>query len=79
MSSQPQAGHRRRSGRTSGSSRSPATISRVSIAAVDRVAREGRYLAMLEAPSFVRTRRFVLDSLKAGGRARGGASRATTR
>jgi ribosomal protein S18 acetylase RimI-like enzyme len=35
-------------------------------AALDRVAREGRHLAMLEAPSFVRTRRFVLDSLKAG-------------
>jgi len=35
-------------------------------AAVDSVAKERRYLAMLEAPSFVRTRRFVLDSLKAG-------------
>jgi len=35
-------------------------------AAVDSVARERRYLAMLEAPSFTRTRRFVLDSLKAG-------------
>jgi ribosomal protein S18 acetylase RimI-like enzyme len=35
-------------------------------AALDAVARERRYLAMLEAPSFVRTRRFVLDSLKAG-------------
>lgn len=35
-------------------------------AALDRVARERRHLAMLEAPSFVRTRRFVLDSLKAG-------------
>jgi RimJ/RimL family protein N-acetyltransferase len=35
-------------------------------AAVDSVARERRFLAMLEAPSFVRTRRFVLDSLKAG-------------
>lgn len=35
-------------------------------AALDSVARERRYLAMLEAPSFVRTRRFVLDSLKAG-------------
>jgi ribosomal protein S18 acetylase RimI-like enzyme len=34
--------------------------------AVDRVARERRHLAMLEAPSFVRTRRFVLDSLKTG-------------
>lgn len=35
-------------------------------AALDSVARERRHLAMLEAPSFVRTRRFVLDSLKAG-------------
>jgi ribosomal protein S18 acetylase RimI-like enzyme len=35
--------------------------------AVDRVAREGRYLAMLEAPPFARTRRIVLDSLKDGG------------
>ena len=35
-------------------------------AAVDSVAKERRYLAMLEAPSFTRTRRFVLDSLKAG-------------
>jgi len=35
-------------------------------AAVDRVAKERRYLAMLEAPSLTRTRRFVLDSLKAG-------------
>lgn len=35
-------------------------------AAVDSVAKERRYLAMLEAPSFSRTRRFVLDSLKAG-------------
>ncbi len=34
--------------------------------ALDHVARERRFLAMLEAPSFVRTRRFVLDSLKAG-------------
>jgi RimJ/RimL family protein N-acetyltransferase len=34
--------------------------------ALDAVAREGRHLAMLEAPSFIRTRRFVLDSLKAG-------------
>ena len=34
--------------------------------ALDSVAREGRHLAMLEAPSFVRTRRFVLDSLKDG-------------
>ena len=33
--------------------------------ALDRVAREGRHLAMLEAPSFVRTRRFVLDSPRA--------------
>ncbi len=35
-------------------------------AALDSVARERRYLAMLEAPSLVRTRRFVLDSLKVG-------------
>jgi ribosomal protein S18 acetylase RimI-like enzyme len=35
-------------------------------AALDSVAKERRYLAMLEAPSFVRTRRFVLGSLKAG-------------
>jgi ribosomal protein S18 acetylase RimI-like enzyme len=35
-------------------------------AALDRVAREGRYLAMLQAPSLSRTRRFVLDSLKDG-------------
>jgi ribosomal protein S18 acetylase RimI-like enzyme len=35
--------------------------------AVERVAREGRYLAMLEAPPFARTRRLVLDSLKDGG------------
>jgi RimJ/RimL family protein N-acetyltransferase len=35
-------------------------------AALDSVARERRFLAMLEAPSFVRTRRFVLDSLKTG-------------
>ncbi len=35
-------------------------------AAVDSVAKERRYLAMLEAPSFTRTRRLVLDSLKAG-------------
>ena len=35
-------------------------------AALDRVAREGRHLAMLEAPSYARTRRLVLDSLKAG-------------
>ena len=35
-------------------------------AALDQVAREGRHLALLEAPSFVRTRRFILDSLKAG-------------
>jgi len=34
--------------------------------ALDRVAREGRHLAMLEAPSYTRTRRFVLDSLKSG-------------
>lgn len=35
-------------------------------AAVDSVAKERRYLAMLEAPSFTRTRRLVLDSLRAG-------------
>ena len=35
-------------------------------AVVDSVAKERRYLAMLEAPSFARTRRLVLDSLKAG-------------
>jgi ribosomal protein S18 acetylase RimI-like enzyme len=35
-------------------------------AALDGVAKERRYLAMLEAPSFSRTRRFVLDSLQAG-------------
>lgn len=35
-------------------------------AALDRVAREGRYLAMLQAPPFPRTRRFVLDSLSDG-------------
>lgn len=35
-------------------------------AALDSIAREGRYLAMLEAPSFTRTRRFVLDSLRNG-------------
>jgi ribosomal protein S18 acetylase RimI-like enzyme len=35
-------------------------------AAVDSVARERRFLAMVEAPSFVRTRRFVLDSLRDG-------------
>jgi ribosomal protein S18 acetylase RimI-like enzyme len=35
-------------------------------AALDCVAREGRYLAMLEAPPFDRTRRFVLDSLREG-------------
>jgi ribosomal protein S18 acetylase RimI-like enzyme len=34
--------------------------------ALDRIAREGRYLAMLQAPSFARTRRFVLDSLRDG-------------
>ena len=34
--------------------------------ALDSVAKERRYLAMLEAPSFVRTRRFVLNSLKDG-------------
>jgi ribosomal protein S18 acetylase RimI-like enzyme len=35
-------------------------------AALDRIAREGRYLAMLQAPPFARTRRFVLDSLRDG-------------
>lgn len=35
-------------------------------AAVDGIAKERRYLAMLEAPSFSRTRRLVLDSLRAG-------------
>ena len=35
-------------------------------AAVDSIAKERRYLAMLEAPSFTRTRRLVLDSLRAG-------------
>jgi ribosomal protein S18 acetylase RimI-like enzyme len=35
-------------------------------AALDEVAREGRYLAMVQAPSFTRTRRFVLDSLRDG-------------
>jgi RimJ/RimL family protein N-acetyltransferase len=35
-------------------------------AALDRIAREGRYLAMLQAPSFASTRRFVLDSLRDG-------------
>jgi ribosomal protein S18 acetylase RimI-like enzyme len=35
-------------------------------AALDCVAKERRYLAMLEAPSFWRTRRFVLASLQAG-------------
>ena len=35
-------------------------------AALDRVAREGRYLAMLQAPPFARTRRFVLESLRDG-------------
>lgn len=35
-------------------------------AALDSVAREGRYLAILEAPPFARTRRFVLDSLRQG-------------
>jgi len=34
--------------------------------ALDSVAKERCYLAMLEAPSFVRTRRFVLNSLKDG-------------
>ena len=35
-------------------------------AAVDGIAKERRYLAMLEAPSLSRTRRLVLDSLRAG-------------
>jgi ribosomal protein S18 acetylase RimI-like enzyme len=35
-------------------------------AALDRVAREGRYLAMLQAPPYSRTRQFVLDSLRDG-------------
>ena len=35
-------------------------------AALDSVAKERRYLAMLEAPAFARTRRFVLNSLKDG-------------
>jgi ribosomal protein S18 acetylase RimI-like enzyme len=35
-------------------------------AALDRIAREGRYLALLQAPSLSRTRKFVLDSLKSG-------------
>ena len=35
-------------------------------AALDSVAKERRYLAMLEAPSFWRTRRFVLNTLQAG-------------
>lgn len=35
-------------------------------AAVDGIAKERRYLAMLEAPSFSHTRRLVLDSLRAG-------------
>ena len=35
-------------------------------AALDRIAREGRYLALLEAPSLAHTRRFVLDSLRNG-------------
>ena len=35
-------------------------------AALDLIAREGRYLAVLEAPSLARTRRFVLDSLRNG-------------
>jgi putative acetyltransferase len=34
--------------------------------ALDRIAREGRYLALLQAPSRARTRRFVLDSLRHG-------------
>ena len=35
-------------------------------AALDGIAKERLYLAMLEAPSFSRTRRLVLDSLRAG-------------
>jgi ribosomal protein S18 acetylase RimI-like enzyme len=35
-------------------------------ATLDSVAKERRYLAMLEAPSLMRTRRFVLNSLKDG-------------
>jgi ribosomal protein S18 acetylase RimI-like enzyme len=35
-------------------------------AALDSIAREGRYLAMLQAPPFARPRRFVLDSLRDG-------------
>ena len=34
--------------------------------ALDRIAREGRYLAMLQAPPYARTRRFVLESLRDG-------------
>lgn len=33
---------------------------------LDGVAREGRYLAMLEAPPLARVRRFVLDGLRTG-------------
>ena len=35
-------------------------------AALDSVAREGRFLAMLQAPPYASTRRFVLDSLRGG-------------
>lgn len=35
-------------------------------AALDSVAREGCYLAMLQAPPYASTRRFVLDSLRGG-------------
>jgi len=35
-------------------------------AALDEIAREGRYLALLEAPSLAQTRRFVLDSMRNG-------------
>jgi ribosomal protein S18 acetylase RimI-like enzyme len=35
-------------------------------AALDQIAREGRYLALLEAPTIGQTRRFVLDSLRNG-------------
>jgi ribosomal protein S18 acetylase RimI-like enzyme len=35
-------------------------------AALDEIAREGRFLALLEAPTLSQTRRFVLDSLRHG-------------
>ena len=34
--------------------------------ALDEIAREGRFLALLEAPTLAQTRRFVLDSLRNG-------------